>query len=73
MGPDQMSMQHPKEKILDKSKNEAYFRYLRQLEEDKFCGKVTIQFFQGGISKVHKIFEPIIITEEDVVLKKEKI
>jgi len=55
--------------MLDKS-FEQYINYLRRLKEDKFTGKVTISFFKGGISKVHRIFEPIIITEEDVVLKK---
>jgi len=54
--------------MLDK-RNEKYYQYLRQLEQEKFTGKVTIQFFKGGISKLHKRLEPIIEVEEQVILK----
>ena len=56
--------------MLDKSKNEKYYEYERQLERDKFTGKVTTQWFKGGISKLYRRFEPIIEVEEQVILKR---
>lgn len=49
--------------------NEKYWEYLKKLEEEKFTGKVTINFFVGGVTNMNKRFEPIMIVEESVKLK----
>lgn len=49
---------------------QRYIDYLRRLNEEKFCGRVTVEFYKGGISKIRKRFDPINIVEEDVILKK---
>lgn len=54
--------------MLDKQ-TEAYFDYLRKLIGGKFTGKVTINFFRGGITNVNKVHEPVIEVEESVKLK----
>ena len=49
--------------------NIKYWKYLKKLEEEKFTGKVTINFFKGGVTNMNKVFEPIIEVEESVKLR----
>lgn len=58
-----------REKIKVDRQSELYFIYLRKLIENKFTGKVTINFFNGGITNVNKIHEPVIVEEESVKLE----
>lgn len=44
-------------------------QYLNQLREKKFTGKVTINFFKGGVSYLMKASEPAVYEEESVKLK----
>lgn len=44
-------------------------QYLEQLKEKKFTGKVTINFFKGGVSHLMKASEPAVYEEESVKLK----
>lgn len=44
-------------------------QYLEQLKEKKFTGKVTINFFKGGVSYLMKASEPAVYEEESVKLK----
>lgn len=54
--------------MLDKN-FERYINYLRKLREEKFTGEVTVKFFKGGISKSRIKFDPIAITEKDIIFK----
>jgi len=52
--------------------NEKYWEYFKKLEKEKFTGKVTINFYKGGVTNVNKRLEPIIEVEESVKLGGQK-
>ena len=62
--------------MLDTSKNEKYFEYLRQLlnpNNGGFTGSITINVFKnviGNVKRKSENFEPAINFEETVVLKR---
>jgi len=50
-------------KIVDKEKLEDYIRTLRA---EKFTGKVTINFFKGGVTNMNVGSEPVIWEEKTI-------
>jgi len=43
--------------------------YLKKLKDEKFTGKVTINYFKGGVSNLNVGNEPVIWEEESVKVK----